>query len=86
MKIRQDELGIGHNLRRLRNAAGLTQEQVVAQLDVRGLSIDRSVYAHMERDRYNIKVAELLALKEIFKVSTFDEFFCGLVLKTKNSD
>lgn len=81
MKIKQGELGIGHNLRRLRNASGLTQEQVVAKLTIKGLPIDRSVYAHMERSRYNIKVAELLALKEIFKVSSFDEFFLGLVLE-----
>ncbi len=82
MKIRQDELGIGDNLRRLRNAVGLTQEQVIAQLTTKGLPIDRSVYAHMERGCYNIRVTELLALKEIFKVASFDEFFAGLALKS----
>ena len=86
MKIKQDEIGIGNNLRRLRNAAQLTQEQVVAQLTVRGLPIDRSVYAHMERNRYNIKVSELLALKEIFRVSSFDEFFVGLTLNSLQDD
>lgn len=84
MKIRQDDLGIGDNLRRLRNAVSLTQEQVIAQLTTRGLPIDRSVYAHMERGCYNIRVTELLALKEIFEVSSFDEFFVGLALKSPN--
>lgn len=82
MKIKQDELGIGDNLRRLRKAAGLTQEQVIAQLTVQGFPVDRSVYAHMERGCYNIRVAELLALKEIFKISSFDEFFVGLDLNS----
>lgn len=82
MKMKQDELGIGNNLRRLRKAAGLTQEQVGAKLTVRDLPVDRSVYARMERDCYNIRVSELLALKEIFKVSSFDEFFMGLTLKS----
>lgn len=77
MKIKQGEIGIGQNLKRLRLAAGLTQEQVTAQLTVRGLPMDRSVYAHMERNNYSIKVSNLAALKEIFGVSTYDEFFRG---------
>ena len=43
MKIKQGEIGIGQNLKRLRLAAGLTQEQVTAQLTVRGLPMDRGV-------------------------------------------
>jgi len=73
-------MGIGHNLKRLRNNVNLTQEQVAAKLTLKGLPIDRSTYAHMERGNYNIRVTELLALKEVFGVKSFDEFFEGLSL------
>ena len=86
MKIKQAGFGIGDNLRRLRKKANLTQEQVAARLTTMGLPIDRSVYAHMERNNYNIKVAEMLALKEIFNADSFDEFFLGLTLDALDSD
>ncbi len=46
MKIRQD-LSIGENLRRFRDRAGLTQEQVAAQLQVMGLAVSREMLSQM---------------------------------------
>ncbi len=40
MKLVQD-VGIGENIRALRLQAGLTQDQVVAQMQIRGLQISR---------------------------------------------
>ena len=42
-----------------------------------GLKISKSSYAKIETNRLNIKVSELVALKQIFNVS-FDAFFDGL--------
>lgn len=76
-KIRPD-LDIGRNIQNQRRKSGLTQEDVVAQLDVMGLTLTRSTYAKIESSSYNIRVSELVALKHIFKMSSFDEFFAGL--------
>lgn len=65
-KIRQD-INIGNNLRKLRIDANLTQEQVVAQLQLEGIDTTRSIYSQIECGTYNIKVSELKALCHIYK-------------------
>lgn len=75
-KIRPD-MNIGRRISALRHKAGLTQDQTVAKMQLMELEISKSSYAKIETNRMNIKVSELLALKEIFKVS-FDDFFTDL--------
>ncbi|MBD5132963.1 MAG: helix-turn-helix transcriptional regulator [Clostridiales bacterium] len=75
-KLRPD-LDIGHSISALRRAAQLTQDQVVAQMQVKGIEISKSTYAKIETNRMNIKVSELIALKQIFNVD-FNAFFEGL--------
>ena len=75
-KIRPD-LDIGHNIQRLRKAAGMTQDQAVAKLQLMGLNISMSTYAKLETNRMNIKVSELVAMKEIFHAE-YQDFFAGL--------
>lgn len=77
MKCKQD-LSIGPNLKRLRKAAGLTQAQAAAQLEVRGRDVSREMYAQMEAGTYNIRVSILKALKEIYKLDSYDDFFQGI--------
>lgn len=67
---------IGVNLRRLRKKAGLTQEQVIARLQLDGIDITRDFYAHIESGDYNIRVKELAALRKIFKCS-YEDIFQG---------
>ena len=43
-KIRPD-LDIGHNIQMLRRGVGMTQDQVVAKLQLMGLNISKSTYA-----------------------------------------
>ena len=76
-KIRPD-LDIGHNIQALRRRAGMTQDQVVAKLQLMGLSISKSTYAKLETNRMNIKVSELIALSKIFDAD-IAEFFFGLI-------
>ncbi len=68
---------LGANIRALRRAADLTQEQVTAQLQLRGCDISRSIYSQIECGSYNIRVEELAALREIFG-ATYDAFFAGI--------
>lgn len=77
-KIRPD-MDIGENIQRLRLKANLTQEEVLAKLQLMGIEISKSTYAKIETNRMNIKVSELVALKVILDVN-YEEFFMGLYL------
>lgn len=77
-KIKQD-LQIGHNIRNMRKASKLTQEQIVAKLQLLNIDISRSAYAQIECGTYNIRISELAALKQIFHVE-YDDFFEGISL------
>ena len=76
-KLRPDK-DIGKNIQSQRKRCKLTQENVVAQLQVRGINITRSTYSKMESNSYNIRISELVALKHIFKMISFDPFFSDL--------
>lgn len=77
MKCKQD-LSIGPNLKRLRKAAGLTQAMAVAQLQLLGFDISREILSQTENGRYNVPVSLLKALKQIYKVPSYDDFFQGI--------
>lgn len=65
-KLKQtNDISVGNNLKELRTKANLTQEQVTAQLQLRGLPTTRSVYSQIEAGTYNIRISELAALTEI---------------------
>ncbi|KEX66008.1 XRE family transcriptional regulator [Listeria monocytogenes] len=78
-KIRPDT-DIGKNIQRLRNNSKMTQDQVVAKMNIMGLNISKSTYAKLETNRMNIRVSELVALKIIFDAN-FNDFFEDLILK-----
>ena len=72
-KLKQD-IQIGSTIRKLRKKAGLTQEQVVAKLQLKGLETSRSSYSQIECGTYNIRISELVALTEFFQVD-YNAFF-----------
>lgn len=77
-KIRQDDSGsIGKNIRKLRVASHLTQDEVTAKMQLMGCEISRSIYSQIEGGTYNIRVVELAALKIIFGVD-YEAFFEGV--------
>lgn len=78
-KIKQD-ISIGNNIRRLRKKSHLTQEQVVARLQLQGLEISRSSYSQIECGTYNIRISELVALVELFQVD-YNEIFKDLSIE-----
>ena len=71
-------MDIGHNIQRLRKNSKLTQDQVVAQLQLMGITISKSTYAKLETNRMNIKVSELVALSKIIHAD-IAAFFEGLL-------
>lgn len=77
-KIRPD-LDIGKNIQSLRYKNNLTQEQVIAKLNLMGIHMTKSTYAKIETNRMNIKVSELVALTYILHTD-FNAFFSDLAL------
>ena len=75
-KIRRDR-NMGDNLRRLRDASGLSQEKLCAELQRRGCDIGRTTYAKYESGELNIRASVIIELKKIYRCS-YDEFFTGL--------
>lgn len=72
-RIVQD-VNIGANLKKLRRRASMTQAEVAAKLELRGLYVSREIYAQIEGGSHRIRVSVLLALKEIFHAS-YEEIF-----------
>ena len=75
--ILNQDISIGENLRTLRRRAGLSQEQVAAQLQIRGINISREIISQMERGDHNIRISVILALKDLYQADIAD-FFMGL--------
>jgi len=72
-KLLRDEQ-LGRNIRRLRMERGLTQEQVVARLQVLGSPLSRSTYSLIEMGRGNIFASDLVAMRQVFQVD-YEAFF-----------
>ena len=75
-KLKQD-ISIGANLKKHRQASGLTQEEVASRLQVQGLDIVQKIISEMELGTYSIRVSVLLALTELYGVAVQD-FFEGI--------
>ena len=73
MDINYERL-LGQNIRKLRMKRKLSQEQISAQMQVRGCDITRSAFAKMEVGQRHIYPDELKIIKEILAVS-FDDLF-----------
>ena len=72
-KLKQD-ISIGTNLKRFRQAAGMSQDEVASKLQVRGLDIHQKIISEMELGRYSIRVSVLLALADLYCTAIQDFF------------
>ena len=70
----QVEKKVGQNIRRLREAAGMTQELFAARLQVMGCDITRSAVAKIEVGQRHIYPDEIICIKEILNVE-YNEIF-----------
>ncbi len=77
--LKQD-ISIGDQLQWLRRQQGLTQGQVAAQLETMGIPMTGDIIAKIEQGKYSVKISVLLALKQVYRVESFDVFFQGLSL------
>ena len=68
---------MGKNLKRRRNSAGLSQEKLCMELQLRGCDLGRSTYEKYESGDLNIRISVLIELRKIYNCS-YDEFFEGL--------
>ena len=76
-KIRMD-MSIGSNIQKRRYQCKLKQDQVIAKLNLMGISMSKSTYAKLETNCMNIKVSEIIALAKIFHTD-INAFFSGLL-------
>ena len=75
-KIIQD-VNLGVNLRKLRKAKGLTQEQVCAQMGLAGRPMSQSSYAQIETGARNIYASDLIVVVRVLG-ATFEDVFRDL--------
>ena len=68
------EKKIGSNIRKLRERAKLTQEQVAAKLQTSGCDITRSAVAKIEVGQRHLYPDEIILLSEILSAS-YEEIF-----------
>lgn len=66
------EKAVGANIKRLREKAGLTQENLAAKLQIEGCDITRSAVAKIEVGQRHIYPDELILLKKILRIE-YDE-------------
>ena len=72
MRVRKQNLGnknlVGSRVEQLRHAAGMRQKELLAQLQVRGISINASGLSKLEGQLRSVSDYELRALAEVFDV------------------
>ena len=78
MRVRKQNLGnknlVGSRVEQLRHAAGMRQKELLAQLQVRGISINASGLSKLEGQLRSVSDYELRALAEAFDVPIEDLF------------
>ncbi len=73
-KIKQDEIRIGANIRRIRKEKGLGQTETVRMLQLQGVNMTRETLVKIERGIQHITASQLRGLKEVLG-TTYDNFF-----------
>ena len=68
------EKRIGQNIRRLREKAKITQEQLATRLQLQGCDITRSAVAKIEVGQRHLYPDEIILIKNILKAS-YEEIF-----------
>ena len=71
-KIKQDEIRIGANIRRIRKEAKIGQTELVVRLQLRGIDMTRECLVKIERGIQHIYATQLRAIKDELE-TTYDE-------------
>lgn len=68
------ETRVGNNIRRIREAMGMTQDTLAAKLQLNGCDITRSAVAKIEVGQRHLYPDEIILIRKILN-TTFDEIF-----------
>ena len=71
-KIKQDEIKIGENIRRIRLECGVGQTELVRMLQLEGIEMTRETLVKIERGIQHVQAIQLRAIKDVLKTS-YDE-------------
>lgn len=71
-KVKQDQIKIGANIRRIRKARGLGQTELSSKLQLAGADVTREALVKMERGIQHISASQLRALKDVLS-TTYEE-------------
>lgn len=71
-KIKQDEIFIGKNIRRIRKEKGIRQTEMVALLQLENVMITREALVKIERGIQHIQATQLRSIKNVLE-TTYDE-------------
>ena len=71
-KIKQDEIHIGQNIRRIRLEKGIGQTALVRQLQLEGISMTRETLVKIERGIQHIQSVQLRGIRDALG-TTYDE-------------
>ncbi|MGN0519666.1 MAG: helix-turn-helix domain-containing protein [Candidatus Fimenecus sp.] len=76
MRKREQEIGtrnlVGTKVERLRREAGMRQKELLAQLQVRGISINASALSKLEGQVRTVTDFELVAIADVFGLTVDD--------------
>ena len=73
-KIKQDEICIGENIRRIRKERGFGQTELVRILQLNGVEMTRETLVKIERGTQHIQATQLRAVHDILGAS-YDDLF-----------
>lgn len=68
------ESKIGHNIRKIRESRGMTQDALAAKLQLHGCDITRSAVAKIEVGQRHLYPDEIILIRKILN-TTYDDIF-----------
>lgn len=75
IKIRSDnKISIGANIKRIRKAKGVRAYDLIRELQLQGLNINKQRYYKLEHDLANVYASELVSMAKYLEVD-ISEFF-----------
>jgi len=75
-KIKQDEIRIGKNIRRIRKSRGIGQTELVRILQLCGLEMTRETLVKIERGIQHIQATQLRTIRDTLQ-TTYEELLRG---------
>lgn len=71
-KIKQDDILIGQNIRRIRKEKGIRQTEMVALMQLENVPLTREALVKIERGIQHIQASQLRAIRNVLE-TTYDE-------------